>query len=114
MLFVSIDFFNVKGNNYIAYYLHIINVLCSYEHDTIVSSKFHRSYHKYIKANTSIVNCIFLFCLLWVKFIITFSYLDRGNDNWLLKYETAPILEGTTCVEQGEEQEVLYSSSYNS
>lgn len=25
---------------------------------------------------------------------------DRGNDNWLVKYETAPILEETACVDE--------------
>jgi len=24
---------------------------------------------------------------------------DRGNDNWLIKYESAPIVEGTACIE---------------
>lgn len=30
---------------------------------------------------------------------------DRGNDNWLVKYETAPILEETTCVDHDEEED---------
>lgn len=28
---------------------------------------------------------------------------DRGNDNWLVKYEAPPILEGSTCVDHSEE-----------
>ena len=30
-------------------------------------------------------------------------YTDRGNDNWLIRYESAPILEGTTCLEHERE-----------
>ena len=31
---------------------------------------------------------------------INFVYLiDRGNDNWLIKYENTPVVERTTCVD---------------
>ena len=25
--------------------------------------------------------------------------IDRGNDNWLIRYEAAPVVEGNTCIE---------------
>lgn len=38
---------------------------------------------------------------------------DRGNDNWLIKYEAAPIIEGTTCVEHSDEHEECCKDSEN-
>lgn len=31
-----------------------------------------------------------------------FYFIDRGNDNWLIKYENTPVVERTTCLESDE------------